>query len=119
MIKELDDYYDKIRRGEVDYRNVPDMEKFLDSIEIDDYYDRVDSLEKAHIINTYVARLKLKDNYFSREFPDDKDYEIEDFLTLHTGRAIDDWIPDVEHARMNPPKFNISAILAANKIGMV
>ena len=119
MIKELDNYYEKIVRGEIDYRNVPDMEEFLKSIELEDNYDKLDSLEKAHIINTYVARLKLHPKYFCKEFPYEDDQELEDKYTYYMGRAIDDWIPDIYEPKFNPPKFDVSAILAANKIGMI
>lgn len=114
----LDDYYEKIKRGDVDYRHVPDMVEFLKSIEIEDDYDKLDSLEKAHIINTYVARVKMYKRYFDEdqlEFWQD----TEDQITLSFGRAANDWIPDIYEPTFNPPKFNCSAILAAHKIGMI
>lgn len=114
----LDDYYEKIKRGEVDYHHVPDMVEFLKSIEIEDDYDKLDSLEKAHIINTYVARAKMYERYFVKD-PLYFVQDIEDQITLYFGRAANDWFPNIYEPKFDPPKFDCSAILAAHKIGMI
>lgn len=114
----LDDYYEKIKRGDIDYRHVPDMVEFLKSIEIEDDYDKLDSLEKAHIINTYVARVKMYKRYFTKDQLE-LWQDTEDQIALSFGRAASDWEFNQQTIRFDPPKFNCSAILAAHKIGMI
>ena len=107
-------YYNEVIKGLPKYENIKTVEDILKSIELEENYE-VDNKEKARIVNTYVAKVKGISDYF-----DDPEYaEVEDYITLHTGRAIEDWKPDVENARMNPPKFNLSAILAAEEINMI
>lgn len=108
-------YYKEIIKGLPKYENIKTVDEVLKSIELDENYDKLDNLEKARIVNTYVAKIKNISDYFE----DQKYAEIEDYITLHTGRAIEDWTPDVDNARMDHPKFNLSAILAAEEIGMI
>jgi len=78
-------------------------------INLEDNYDQMDSLEKANIVNSHVARCE-NNKYYN----DEKD--IMDYFSLQYDTPMDG-IPYLGRDQ-GVSKYNKMAILAMNKIGL-
>ncbi len=89
------------------------VEGMMKQLELEENYDKLDSLEKAHKVNSYVADVKGDTYYY-----DNEDRSFKDQLALDRQEAIDITF-DRSTYKTNPSRFNVQAILGLDKLNIM